>query len=175
MFRNFEVGWHECVVRASRKVPGFINAFIGMPGVSTSPAVAEEVTQILLEQGLKLTSNPSFNPHRKAVAVFAESSEEERERLVAGENTYGHVVCRCETVTEGEVIKAIQSGASTLDGVKFRTRAGMGRCQAGFCGPRVTKILARELGVSEQEVTKKGDGSAHLLYRSKELLSKKEH
>ncbi len=174
MFRNFEVGWHECVVRASRKVPRFINAFIGMPGVSTSPAVAEEVAQILTQQGLNLVPNPAFNPRRKATPVFAESSDEERGELVANESTYGHVVCRCETVTEGEVIQAVKSGATTLDGVKFRTRAGMGRCQAGFCGPRVTKILARELGVSEKDITKKGNGSAHLPYQSKELLSERE-
>lgn len=174
MFRNFEVGWHECVVRPSRKLPRFINAFIGMPGVSISPAVAEEVTQILAQQGLNLAPNPAFNPRRKSPPAFAQSSDEERERLVAGEGTYGHVVCRCETVTEGEVVQAIQSGATTLDGVKFRTRAGMGRCQAGFCGPRVTRILARELGVSEKEITKRGEGSAHLLYRSKELLTEGE-
>jgi len=90
--------------------------------------------------------------------------------LVTKDPGYGHVVCRCETVTEGEIVEALRKGATTLDGIKFRTRAGMGRCQGGFCTPRVVKILSRELGVKEEKITKKGRESRLLLYKSKELI-----
>lgn len=170
MFRNWEVGWHECVVQSSRKVPRFISICIGYPGVSAAPATAKEVVRLLQQEGLRLEQNPKFNPIRKAPPVFNSLSEERQKELIAQENRYGHIVCRCETVTEGEVIEAIRRGANTLDGVKFRTRAGMGRCQGGFCTPRVVKILAKELGQSENTITKKGKESRLLLYQSKELL-----
>ena len=170
MFRNWELGWHECVVSASGKVPRFINVCIGYPGVSAAPATAKKVSKLLNEEGLRLEENPDFNPHRKAIIDFSELSLEQKRALVTEDARYGHVVCRCETVTEGEVVDAIARGATTLDGVKFRTRAGMGRCQGGFCSPRVSRILARELDIPEEEVTKKGAGSRHLLYKSKRLL-----
>jgi glycerol-3-phosphate dehydrogenase len=170
MFRNWEVGWHECVVQASRKVPRFISICIGYPGVSAAPATAREVTELLRREGLKLETNERFSPIRKAPPVFNELPEEEQKELIAKASRYGHVVCRCETVSEGEIIEAIRGGATTLDGIKFRTRAGMGRCQGGFCTPRVVKILARELGLSEEKITKKGRESRLLLYKSKGLL-----
>ncbi len=170
MFRNFEVGWHECVVRASVRVPRFINLSIGYPGVSAAPAVAKEAVNLLALQGVKLVENPQFNPYRKEIVDFSELSDTDKGRLVAEDPRYGHVVCRCETVTEGEIVEAINRGATTLDGVKFRTRAGMGRCQGGFCGPRATKILALEMAIPEEKVTKKGGKSRQLLFRSKELL-----
>ena len=170
VFRNFEVGWHECTVGGSRWVPRFINASIGFPGICAAPAAAKEVVELLVKEGLKLEENPNFNPHQKAMPVFSELSDEEKGKLIAKDPRYGHVVCRCETVTEGEIVESIKRGARTLDGVKFRCRPGMGRCQGGFCGPRVTKILARELAIPEEQVTKKGSKSQHLLYRSKELL-----
>jgi glycerol-3-phosphate dehydrogenase len=170
MFRNWEVGWHECVVQASQKVPRFISICIGYPGVSAAPAAAREVTELLRREGLKLETDESFSPLRKAPPVLNELSEEQQKELVFRDNRYGHVVCRCETVTEGEIVEAIRRGATTLDGVKFRTRPGMGRCQGGFCTPRVVQILARELGLSEEKITKKGRESRLLLYKSKELL-----
>lgn len=170
VFRNFEIGWHECTVGVSRWVPRFINASIGFPGICAAPAAAKEMVELLLKEGLKLEENPNFNPYRKAMPIFSELSDEEKRKLIAKDPRYGHIVCRCETVTEGEIVEAIKNGACTLDGVKFRCRPGMGRCQGGFCGPRVTKILARELGIPEEQVTKKGSQSRHLLYRSKELL-----
>jgi glycerol-3-phosphate dehydrogenase len=117
-----------------------------------------------------LEPDPKFNPLRKAPPVLNEISEEQQKELIARDNRYGHVVCRCETVTEGEIVEAVRRGATTLDGIKFRTRPGMGRCQGGFCTPRVVKILARELGLSEEKITKKGLESHLLLYKSKELL-----
>ncbi|MCK9275602.1 MAG: FAD-dependent oxidoreductase [Syntrophales bacterium] len=170
VFRNFEIGWHECTVGVSRWVPRFINASIGFPGICAAPAVAKEMIDILRNQGLQLTENPDFDPYEKSMPDFSELSDEEKRQIIAKDPKYGHVVCRCETVTEGEIVEAIKRGARTLDGVKFRCRPGMGRCQGGFCGPRVTKILARELGISEEEVTKKGGESRNLLYKSKELL-----
>jgi len=170
MFRNWELGWHECVVGASRNVPGFVNVSIGYPGVSAAPATAKEVVKLLSQEGLKLEENPEFNPYRRAITHFSDLSDEEKRELIAQDARYGHVVCRCETVTEGEVVEAIGRGATTLDGIKFRTRAGMGRCQGGFCTPRVISILARELGIPEEEVTRKGEGSRLLLYKSKQLL-----
>lgn len=170
MFRNWEVGWHECVVRASRRVPRFISVCIGYPGVSAAPATAMEIMELLRREGLNLEENPCFSPYRKAAPVFSECSEEQQRELVAKDSHYGHVLCRCETITEGEIIEAIRQGATTLDGIKFRTRAGMGRCQGGFCTPRVVKILAKELGMSEEKITKKGRESRLLLYKSKELV-----
>ncbi len=170
MFRNWELGWHECVVQASRKVPGLINVCIGYPGVSAAPSTAKKVVELLQQEGLRLEANPKFNPIRKAPPVFSKLSEAQQREWINGDSRYSHVVCRCETVTEGEIVEAIRRGATTLDGVKFRTRAGMGTCQGGFFSPRVMKILARELCLPEEEITKKGRGSRLLLYKSKELL-----
>jgi glycerol-3-phosphate dehydrogenase len=107
---------------------------------------------------------------RKSMLRFEELSNDERNALILHDSKFGHVVCRCETVTEGEIVEAIRRGARTVQGIQFRTRAGMGRCQRGFCGPRVVGILARELGIPPTEVTFKGVGSEILKYRSKELL-----
>ena len=170
MFRNWELGWHECVVEASRKVPRFVNVSIGYPGVSAAPATAKEVLRLLEGEGLRLQEDPSFEPGLEAPPSFVDLPPEEQQSLIERDPRYGHVVCRCETVTEGEIVEAIRRGANTLDGVKFRTRAGMGRCQGGYCTPRAIKILARELGIPETEVTKKGKGSELLPLRSKELL-----
>lgn len=170
MFRNFETGWHECVVRPSSSVPRFINMSIGYPGVSAAPKAAQEVVKLLANQGLKLVENPNFNPHRRDIPDFSELSDEEKNKLIAQDPRYAHIVCRCETVSEAEIVEAIKRGATTVDGVKHRVRAGMGRCQSGFCRPRVISILARELGIPEEEVTMIGDGSRELLYKNKELL-----
>ena len=173
LFRNFEIGWHECVVGVSNRVPCFINVSIGFPGVSAAPGTAKEAVRLLQAEGLKLEENPNFNPYRKAIVDFSELSDEEKSRLIAQDPRYGHVVCRCETVTEGEIVEAIRRGATTLDGVKFRCRPGMGRCQGGFCGPRVTEILARELNIPVEQVTKKGGKSQQVLFKSKELIGRR--
>jgi glycerol-3-phosphate dehydrogenase len=97
MFRNWEVGWHECVVRASRKIPRLISICIGYPGVSAAPATGREVAELLQKEGLTLKENPSFRPYRKATPVFSELSEEQQKNLISEDSRYGHVVCRCET------------------------------------------------------------------------------
>ena len=145
-------------------------AGIESPGLTASPAIAERVVAMLREAGLPLIERPDYNPLRVGIPRFAQLDREQQEALIAQDARYGHVVCRCETVTEGEIVEAIRRGATTLDGVKHRVRAGMGRCQGGFCGPRVTRILARELGIPESEVTKKGGDSTHLSFRVKEIL-----
>lgn len=170
MFRNFEIGWHECEVAMSSRVPRFVNVTIGYPGVSASPGAALEVVEILAGDGLKLEPDPGFNPRRRNIPDFSKLSDRQRKELIKQDPRYGHVICRCETVTEGEIVEAVRRGATTLDGVKFRVRPGTGRCQGGFCGPRVTRIIARELGIPETEVTKKGGGSTQVPYRAKQLL-----
>jgi glycerol-3-phosphate dehydrogenase len=170
MYRESELGGQECTVEVAKNVPKFINVSVGTPGVSACPAIAKEVVGLLNQEGLRLEENHSFNPYRKAITHFSELPDEEKRALIAKDPRYGHMVCRCEMITEGEVVEAIRRGATTIDGVKFRTRAGMGRCQGGFCSPRVIGILARELGIPEEEVTKKGSKSRHILYKSKQLL-----
>jgi glycerol-3-phosphate dehydrogenase len=100
-----------------------------------------------------------------------EMTMEERNALIKENPAYGQIICRCESVSEGEILDAIHRplGAKSLDGVKRRVRAGMGRCQGGFCAPRVMEILARELGVSQLEVTKAGPGSELLVGKTKEV------
>lgn len=141
---------------------GFWNvAGIESPGLSSAPAIAVYVTELLAGQGLLLEEKEDFMEERVAVHRFNELSMEEKNRVIRENPLYGHVICRCESITEGEIVEAIRQnpGARDLDGVKRRTRAGMGRCQGGFCGPLVTEILSRELGISLEKVTKFGGGS----------------
>jgi glycerol-3-phosphate dehydrogenase len=160
----------EYIVEYAPKNPRFISTIPRLPGNAPAPAMAKMVTGMLADSGLQLTRKDDFNPYRKGIPRFSKLSSEERKELIAKDPRYGHVVCRCETITEGEIVEAIKRGATTVDGVKFRTRAGMGRCQGGFCGPRVVDILARELNISPTQVTKRGGDSRLLLYQSKELL-----
>ena len=113
---------------------------------------------------MKATFKTNFNPIRHGTPRFAELSAKERAELIARDPRYGNIVCRCETVTEGQICDAIHRtlGARSVDGVKRRLRAGMGRCQGGFCGPRVIEIIARELGISPEEVRKNEPGSEML-------------
>jgi glycerol-3-phosphate dehydrogenase len=130
-------------------LPGFINAAgIQSPGIAAAPAIASLVRDLLADQGLDLHEKADFQPYRQAPVSFRDLSDDVRDELIKKEPAYGQIVCRCEGVTAGEIIDAIRMpvGATTIDGVKRRTRAGMGRCQSGFCQPRVLAILSRELG-----------------------------
>ena len=143
---------------------GFWNvAGIESPGLSSAPAIAVYVVECLASQGLSLSLKDDFVEERRAPHRFNTLSMEEKNRVIQENPLYGHVICRCESITEGEIVDAIRQnpGARDLDGVKRRTRAGMGRCQGGFCGPMVTEILARELGIPLEQVTKFG-GSSYL-------------
>ncbi len=143
---------------------GFINvAGIESPGLSASPAIGEAVALLAAEK-LGAVKKADFDPTRRGIPRFRELSNAERSRLIAVDPAYGRVVCRCETVTEAEIVEAIRRspGAKTLDGVKRRTRAGMGRCQAGFCTPRMLELLERELDLPREKLTKSGGGSSLL-------------
>lgn len=140
---------------------------IESPGLSSAPAIAVHVAEEIAAK-LHLAHNDKFVATRKGIPHFATMTDAERDKLIAANPLYGKVVCRCETVTEGEIVEAIRRvpGAVDLDGVKRRTRAGMGRCQAGFCTPRVMELLARELGVDMTEVTKRGGTSQIVVGRA---------
>ena len=150
--------------------PSFINAAgIESPGLSASPAIAEYIIELLKKSGANLKTNESFNPIRKPYHEFRESSVDEKNRVIKEHPEYGRVICRCETVTEGEIIDAIRTnpGARDIDGVKRRTRAGMGRCQGGFCLLYVSEILARELKIPFEKVTKSGGNSNIVIGKTK--------
>jgi len=141
-------------------VSGFINvAGIQSPGLTASPAIAEHVRDLLVEQGLSLEPKQNFRKYITAQPRFASLSLDERLRLTTRSPLFSKVVCRCELVTEAEILSAIDHGARTLDGIKFRSRAGMGRCQGGFCTSRCMEILARRLEQPLTEITKRGGGS----------------
>lgn len=147
----------DFVIGPSPVTNGFVHAAgIQSPGLTSAPAIGEVIVEILGEVGLKLRAKASFvpvNPHKPR---FHDLDREAQARLVASDPLFGRVICRCETITEAEIVAAIRSpcGARTVDGVKRRVRAGAGRCQGGFCGPRVTAILARELGIPITAVRK---------------------
>ncbi|MBU7013233.1 MAG: FAD/NAD(P)-binding oxidoreductase [Theionarchaea archaeon] len=152
----------EDFVIGPSRVRGFIHAAgIQSPGLTAAPVIAKRVVDILRKSGVPLKEKEGFNPVRKAPPVFKELSAEEKTELIKKNSRYGHIVCRCEQVTEAEIVNAIHGSipAVTMDAVKRRTRAGMGRCQGGFCGPRVAEILSREQGLPLERVTKKGGGS----------------
>ncbi|MBR6719063.1 MAG: NAD(P)/FAD-dependent oxidoreductase [Oscillospiraceae bacterium] len=144
----------DFIVTELPDVPHFIDAVsIESPGLASSPAIADKVIAILAES-LTLTENPDAVMTRKAPVVLAALSDAERSALIAENPAYGRIICRCEKISEGEIVDCIRKpcGARTVKGVKKRVRPGMGRCQGGFCEPKVVHILARELGISPLEV-----------------------
>lgn len=160
----------DFIINAPKK--GFINvAGIESPGLSSAPAIAEYVTELLKEQGAELLPNASYNPIREPQHAFREAGIEEKNEMIKKDKSFGKIICRCETITEGEILRAIRTnpGARDLDGVKRRTRAQMGRCQGGFCGPQIVELLAKELGIPYEEVTKSGEGSYINIGRTKEV------
>ena len=164
------VAGKDFVIGLSPVVRGLVHAAgIQSPGLTAAPAIAEAVVDFLAEAGLKLVSNPAYMPVNPVRPKFAELDARERAKLIAENPLYGRIICRCESITEGEIVAAIRapSGARTMDGVKRRVRAGMGRCQGGFCGPRVTAILARELGIPVTAVRK--DSADSWLYLPRDL------
>ena len=155
----------DFIVEEDNTVKGFVNvAGICSPGLTSAPAIGVDVVNILKKSGLKVESNNNFNGSRKSIPSFKNATVEQKHELIKKDKRYGQIICRCEMITEGEIVAAIKSplGAVDLDGVKRRTRAGMGRCQAGFCSPRVTEIISRELGIPMVNVTKKG-GTSYIL------------
>ena len=160
-------------IEASRRVKGFIHvAGIQSPGLAAAPAIAEMVLDILRGEGLELERKTAFNPYRKGPPVIRHLSPAERERAIAENPLYGKIVCRCEEVTEGEIVDAIRAPipARSVDAIKRRTRAGMGRCQGGFCLPRVVRILSRETGIPAEKIVKNGRDSHLFVGKAKCLL-----
>lgn len=156
---------HEFIIKELEDAKGFIDcAGIESPGLTSSPAIGKMVADILKEK-LNLEENPNFIGTRKGILDPNTLSLEERNQLIKEQPAYGNIICRCEMITEGEIIDAIRRplGAKSLDGVKRRTRAGMGRCQAGFCSPKTMEILERELSISMFDITKAGGESNMVL------------
>nr|MBQ4319580.1 FAD-dependent oxidoreductase [Clostridia bacterium] len=154
-------------IKPSEQVEGLLHlAGIESPGLASSPAVGDYAVELLGSMGLDLRLKPDFRDERPKQVHFAEADDVERAELIKKNPLYGRIICRCETVTEGEIVDAIRRpiGARDIDMVKRRTRAGMGRCQGGFCMPRVAEILSRELGVPLEEVTKCG-GKSWLVFK----------
>ena len=173
---NTESGDFE--IAALTKPRGFVNvAGIKSPGFTSAPAIAEYIADLLKEEladRVTFTPNEKFIPERRNIPRFLYMDMASRKALAEKDPAYAQIVCRCETVTEGQVLEAIRRGARTVSAVKMMTRAGTGRCQGGFCCPRVAEILARELGLSLDEVTRHGGDSRLLVGKTKEFLLKKE-
>lgn len=143
--------------------PSFFHALISSPGITASPGIARLMLDLLSDAGLDLVEKKDFIPGLPGSFRFRDASDEEREAAIHRNKACGHLVCRCEQVSEEEVRSAIRRGAHTMDGVKQLTRAGMGRCQGGFCGPWVLKLLSEELGVAPEAITRKGQSSEEVI------------
>lgn len=162
----------DFLIDTPREARGLVNlAGIESPGFTAAPAIAERVVDLLRECGPALVPNRLFNPERHPPPRFAELSRKQQQELITRDPRYGRVVCRCEMVTEGEIVAAIHAPvpARTYDGIKRRTRVGAGRCQGGFDTPRVINILARELGVQPTSVSKRGTESEFLSRSTKDI------
>ncbi|WP_251859984.1 NAD(P)/FAD-dependent oxidoreductase [Clostridium sp. Marseille-Q2269] len=155
----------DFIIGEPKDAKNFINAIgIESPGLTSAPAIGEYIREIIVEK-FNPEENKDFDPIRKDIPKFREMTNEERREIIKKNPHYGKIVCRCEVVTEGEIRDAIRRplGARTLDGIKRRTRAGMGRCQSGFCSNKIVEILAEELNIKRNEVTKFG-GNSKILY-----------
>lgn len=163
-------------IAPSKAMKGLINvAGIQSPGLAAAPAIAGMVLDILRDEGFAPAMKEDFNPLRREPPPFSSLSLAEQNRLIDEDERYGHIVCRCEQISEREIVDSLHRPlpALTLDAVKRRTRAGMGRCQGGFCLPRVLSIISRELKIPPEQVTKSGPGSPLFSRRTREdLLSR---
>lgn len=154
-------------------VYGFINvAGILSPGLTSCFAIAEKVEEYLRLLGVRLNVKEDYNPIRPKPERFKDFSKAELDAKIKEDPAWGRIICRCETIPEKEILDAIHApvGARTVDGVKFRCRPGMGRCQGGFCRPRVIEILSRELYIPPEEVTKRGEYTTFLVGKTKDRL-----
>ena len=162
----------DFIIEEVSDCPGFFDcAGIESPGLTACPAIGEYMAS-LVSNKLSLALKADWNEICHDIKKPFELSAEERDSLIKEHPEYGRIICRCETVTEGEIIDAVKRplGARSLDGVKRRTRAGMGRCQGGFCSPRVMEIISREAGIPLEEVTKNGGNSKILTGRTKDEI-----
>ena len=160
----------DFIIGEAKDAKGFINiAGIKSPGLTAAPAIGEYIANLAVELLGGLNKNDSFNPRIRKPIRFIELTDDEKNEVIKKDKRYGNIICRCETVTEGEIVDAINRnvGATSVDAVKRRVRAGMGRCQGGFCMPKVVEILARELGQDMTEVVKDGKNSEILTEKTK--------
>ena len=153
---------HDFIIEESKTAKGVIHcAGIESPGLTASPAIAKYVVETLVGGMVALEKNEAFNGTRTPDYFFKHLTMEEKNEIIKQDPSYGKIVCRCEQVTEGEILRAIRENppAKDIDGVKRRTRSGMGRCQGGFCQPYVAELIAKERGISLTSVTKNGKSS----------------
>jgi glycerol-3-phosphate dehydrogenase len=156
----------DFMIELSRAAPCFVQvAGIQSPGLTASPAIAERVKDLLKTGGVQLVEKTEWQPGIPRMERTRDHAPWELDRLVARDPAYAHLVCRCEGVSEAEVVEAIRKGHTTLDGIKYYTRAGMGRCQGGFCTYRIMQLVARETGIPLERITKHGPGSELVLGR----------
>ena len=151
----------DFLIAESKTAKNFINlAGIKSPGLSAAPAIAKMAVDILRDLGLSATEKEGFVDTREKIN-FKDLPQEEKAAVIAKDARYGRVICRCETITEGEIVACLHSPIppKTIDGVKRRCNAGMGRCQGGFCGPRVQEIISRELHIPYSEIEMDKTGS----------------
>lgn len=147
-------------IEPSKKAPAFVQvAGIQSPGLTASPAIGEHVKNLLKDMGLELTEKPGWDPFIEHRARSRELDPFALDALIAKDAAWGNIVCRCENVSEAEIVQAVRLGHHTLDGVKYFTRAQMGRCQGGFCTYKIIKIIMRETGLSWDAITKHGRAS----------------
>ena len=161
---------HDFVIRHSAKVEGLINvAGVESPGLTSAPAIAKYVVEELVSTLLPLVENTDFDGVRQSDHYYSKLDNDSKNKIIAQDPRYGKIICRCEQITEGEIVSVIRRNprATTIDAVKRRLRAGMGRCQGGFCQPQVAQILARELGIPLAEVTKSGKNSKLIVGKTK--------
>ncbi len=159
----------DFIIREAADSKGFFDvAGIKSPGLTAAPAIALYVVELLEKGGLELVSKKEFDPYVRR-KLFQDLSDEEQDKLIKKNPIYGRIICRCENITEGDIVDSIHRpvGARTLDGVKRRCRPGMGRCQGGFCGPKVQEILARELQIPWEEIVLEKKNSYILTGRTK--------
>ena len=159
----------DFIVRESRSVPGFFQAAgICSPGLSAAPAIAKRLTELLARSGLELCEKTEYDDSRRRLR-FTRLTDGEKNELIAKDPRFGRVICRCETVTEGEIVACLHTPIPpcSINGVKRRVGAGMGRCQGGFCGPRVQEIIARELHMDPVDVMLEEEGSYILIGETK--------
>ena len=163
---------NDYIIEIPENVQGLVNlGGIESPGLTSSPAIAEMVIDLLKDAGEKLVEKKEWNPIRLARPRFRDLSHKDRQLLVEMDPSYGRIICRCENVTEGEILAEMRSPvpARTYDAIKRRTWLGTGRCQGGFDMPRVVNIMAREMNVPLTEITKRGDGSQYLFRETKQV------
>ena len=167
------VNYHnDFVIERAAEVEGLINlAGIESPGLTAAPAIAQRVTELLKDAGEQLPEKQGWDPIRPARPRFNHLSREEQAALVAKDPLYGRIICRCEMITEGEIVAEIHAPlpALTYDAIKRRTWLGTGRCLGSFDMPRVVSILARELNLPLTAINKKGPGSEFLQRQTKEV------